>query len=452
MRRKLRDYQKEMLKYTLSVQHPALFVQMRLGKTIVAIRSIKLRFASKILVVAPYSALYGWNEELYMENQAEKGIIELFGKRQERLDSLDLNYDSSRWFLVNKEGHRVIPEMADYHWNAVIMDESHFIKGPKSGVSRFWIDNFRGADYRYILSGTPAPESELDYYNQIRFLSHRYWRENNFWKFRHRNFGIIEHHAYVSPKGSKYITKNLARRCFFLSRHDVNLGGKKIYEKRYVKMTDKVRSIYRRVEKEFVLEYLGLEQETIYAPTKYIWLRRLCGGFADTEFVSYAKMKELKALLEGELNGEQTVIVCRHTNEVVKVSKWLSKWWKIGTIYGAVKKVSRPAIIKDFNDGKINHIVAQPTTIEEGVNLSKSDTIIFYTTPDGGKTRMQVEDRIVDTSKNDSSLIIDLVCRNTIEEDVLRSLKRKETRQTTMKRMVQRLQRKYNLGDKKNVR
>ena len=441
--RKLRDYQKLMLKYCMETQNPFLAVQMRLGKTIVTIRSTRVKGSHKNLVVAPYSALYSWMDELEKENQYQHGVIELFGNRKQRLHSLE---EKGRWFLLNKEGHYTIPEVADIHWNSVILDESHFIKGARTGVSDFYIQNFRNADTRYCLTGTPAPESELDYYNQIRFLGHNYWKEKNFYQFKHKNFGVINYEAYISPEGSKYLTKTLARRCYFLSRDDVNLGGIKIYETRYVELSPKVRAIYNQVEKEFVLSYLDEEQETIYATTKYIWLRRLCGGFADKEFISYTKIKELKYLMDTELKNQPLVILCKHVNEVRKVTKYLSKWWKIGMIYGDVdKKKARPKIIKDFQEGRLDHVCCQPESVKNGTDFSRSDVIVFYSTPDPGETRQQVEDRIVNTSTNNSNLIIDLICKHTVEEKALKSVKRKESKQKMMKRLVKELQKKHNI-------
>lgn len=449
-RRPLRLYQKVMLYYCLSVQHPALFVQMRLGKTLVTIRSIQVRHGSKILVVAPYSALYSWSIELELEQ--EQNVIELYGSRNERLQVLDDQYQQNKWFLFNKEGHRILPEIADFSFDIVVLDESTFVKAPYSSkkgsqVTRFYCQNFRDAMHRYILTGTPAPESELDYFNQLRFLDWRLWREQNYWEFRHKHFGIINHTAYIKPEGSRYIENILTKNCFYLSRSDVKLGGKKIYEKRFVQLTDKVRKIYEKVEKEFVLEYLGMAQETIYATTKYVWLRRLCGGFVDNEFISYVKLKEIENILTTELKGEQVVIVAKHVNEVLKISKYFTeKKFRVGTIYGAVdKRKKRPEIIKAFQTGKLDLVVVQPETVKHGTNLSASDTIIIYTTPDGGETRMQIEDRIVNTATNDSSLIIDIVCKDTVEEEVLTNLHKKESKQDLMKRTIQRLQKKYNL-------
>ena len=165
VRRPLRLYQRVMLQYCLSVQNPALFVQMRLGKTLVTIRSIRIRQGRKILIVAPYSALYSWSIELELEQ--EQNTIELYGSRNERLQVLDDQYATGKWFLLNKEGHRILPEIADFSFDIVVIDESTFIKAPYSTrkgsqVTRFYCQNFRDAMHRYILTGTPAPESELD--------------------------------------------------------------------------------------------------------------------------------------------------------------------------------------------------------------------------------------------------------------------------------------------------
>jgi SNF2 family DNA or RNA helicase len=225
----------------------------------------------------------------------------------------------------------------------------------------------------------------------------------------------------------------------------VHLGGKKVYERRKVQLTKKVRKIYEKIEKEFVLEYMGQAQDTIYATTKYVWLRRLCGGFVDQEFVSYVKIKEVEHLLSGELKNEQVVILAKHVNEVKQLTKYFSKKYSVGMVYGGVSKLKRPAIYKEFQSGNLDLIIAQPETIKHGVNLSASDTIIVYTSPDGGETREQVEDRVVNTARNDSSLIIDLICADTIEEDVIKNLVRKESNQAMMRKMVQRLQKKHNL-------
>lgn len=450
MDRPLRQYQKAMLRYSLGVRHPAFFVQMRLGKTLVGIRSAKLRSPKRVLMVSPYSAMYGWKRELFLEKEYERGVVELVGPKKVREKLLEDNYDKARWFLINKEGHLALPQLADYHFDIVMLDESTFIKSPYSTrkgckVSRFFCENFRDADHRYIFTGTPAPESELNYYNQLRFLDHDNWEENTFYGFKQRNFGTVGFTEYISPEGSAYLEDVLARNCFFLTRGEVNLGGKKVFETRSCPMTSQVQKIYNRVEKEMVLEWGGGRLDTVFATTKHIWLRRLCGGFADTEFISYSKLYELQSLLRGELKDEPTVIICKHRNEVEKVAKFLGKHWRVDYIHGGVAKRKREEIQDKFMSGKLDHVIAQPRTIAYGVDLSISDTLIVYTAPDSGEIWMQVQDRIVNTAKNDSSLIIFLTMAGSVEEDRILQLEGKESAQDATRRSVQRLQKKYGL-------
>ena len=113
--RRLRPHQKPAFRYAMQNEHPALFMRMRLGKTIVAIRralATKPRYHEDgrglhCLVVAPNSALESWQDELAIENQ--KGVIRTEGSRNQRLKDMCA---WPRWLLLNKEGWLSIPEIA----------------------------------------------------------------------------------------------------------------------------------------------------------------------------------------------------------------------------------------------------------------------------------------------------------------------------------------------------
>ena len=81
--KQLRPNQRDAFAYTMRVAHPALFMEMRLGKTLVAIRRVKTYAdCSKILVVGPYSVLSGWEDDLMSDG--ELGIWRLTGTAEER--------------------------------------------------------------------------------------------------------------------------------------------------------------------------------------------------------------------------------------------------------------------------------------------------------------------------------------------------------------------------------
>ncbi len=88
MKRRLYKHQKTAMAYCLRVPHPALFMQMRLGKTLTVIRRVKLMSIDnpKVLVVLDrFSALGGWVDDLTHED--EKFII-LMGIKAKRLQLL----------------------------------------------------------------------------------------------------------------------------------------------------------------------------------------------------------------------------------------------------------------------------------------------------------------------------------------------------------------------------
>lgn len=440
--RSLRLNQKQALAYSCKVVHPAFFMEMRLGKTLVTIRWAKYRRLWKNLIIGPYSVYKGWRDELALEDEEKWGVVPLFGTREERLQTLETNYDTNKWFFLNKEGHLVVPEIADYSWDSVIVDESTCIKSHDSKITDFMCSNFREVKHRCILTGTPAPESELDYFSQLKFLDPQIFNEKNFWEFKRNNFGTIGFNTMISPRGSKYLSNRLAKYCFFQTRADVNLGGEKIYEKRYVQMSSEMKTMYKKIAKDFMIEINGkVVDATVYAHTKYLWLRRLCGGFVDGKMMFGDKVTELVYLLRTELKNQQVIVWCKFTDEIEYLSDYLTQvGFTVGMVYGKIPPKNRPMIQEAFQRKAFDIFLLQPGCFKYGVNLSCASTMIYYSTPESSETRQQSEDRTIDVSLATGCLIIDLIVEDSLEEDILLSLRKKENNQSMMRRIVQRMQ------------
>ena len=440
MRRVLRPNQKKAFDYCTKVQHPALFMEMRLGKTLVAIRALRYYKARRILVISPYSAFYSWLHELELEE--ESGYILLEGPKEERKQLLKRGWDEGcKWFLINKEGHLVLPEISNYPWDGVVLDESTCIKTWGNKITAFFTNNFRAVDHRFILTGTPAPESELDYFLQLEFLNPEIFDNDYYWDFKRKYFGFLDFRLSISPQGSRYIPQRLAKYCFFQSRRDCKLGGLKIYERRYVYFTTEAKEAYQRIAKEFLLEYSGeIKDSTVFSITKYIWLRRLCGGMLAGNLIFDSKLSELLYLIQGELKDQQIVIWCRFTEEIKFISeRFEQEGYRCGIIYGEIPQQERRILAQAFQERQFQLLIAQPECYKYGANLSCASTMIYYSTPEGLETRLQSEDRTIDLMKTDSSLIIDLIVYDSVEQDILESLVLKEGKGEMMKRIIQRL-------------
>lgn len=442
-KRRLRQDQKKALRYCIRVSHPALFEEMGLGKTLNSIRFCKHKGASKILIVAPFSAFDGWQIELELEGEPQ--AIELTGTRKQRLDKLN---NGDKWYLLNHEGHLVIPHVKLINWDFVILDESDFIKSPpknnksktfgvRPNVSRFYCTNFKHIKNRMILTGTPAPEHVLEYFTQLYFLDPSILGFKNYYKFRDACFVQIGFDFIMKPSYKKKFYKKLNERCFFLTRKEAGLKGEKIDLIRKLKMTAEMEKVYKDLKENFILEYNKQEKKrTKYSPVLFHWLRELCSGFVDNDFIFSQKYDELNYLLYNKLKNKPVVIWCSYINEIVFLQ---SKVNDSKCIYGDVKIKEREQILRNFNKGTFKYLIANPDCIQYGTDLSRSDTMIFYSMPLGSKSHLQVKGRFERGEKKDSVLSIYLLMKNTIEEDIYTGLQNKKSQADIIRTMVKRL-------------
>ena len=170
MRRALRPHQKKYgYNYCLENCACALFWEMRLGKSLVPIRIEKIRKTKSVLIVAPYSALLSWEKEIILENETfvcldmQVNDIKLKTKyKPGRLTILKQTFHKVKYVMISKECHRFVPEIKEFSWDTIILDEAHFIRN-LNDTSEYYLKNFKNIGYKYVLTGTPAPERELDY-------------------------------------------------------------------------------------------------------------------------------------------------------------------------------------------------------------------------------------------------------------------------------------------------
>jgi len=424
MKRELRDYQKKALRYCHQTRHPALFMEMRLGKTIVAIR--RYAESERILVVCPSSAFISWQEEL--DAEGEDDHVLLIGTRKKRLAIL---VEQHKWNIINKEGFLALPEVANVLWNAVIVDESTFLKHPKSKVSKFFTKNFRAIKSRMILSGKPNPESALDFFQQFLFLDSGKTFGRNYWVFRNRFYQKAGYQWFPKRGTGRMIDAQVKKNSFVLRRKHVHLDTPIVYEKRHTYLPEKLRETYKTAEQEFVLEFEGKElKKTVHTIVKYTWLRHLSSGFIDGRLMWHGKINLLLELLKGELEGEPVVVWFAYNEALAPLQQILTSLeipsW---TLTGELEVSDRIKVIKAWRRAKNGVLMAQIKCATFGTNLSHAQTMIYFNSPLSLQEREQTEARII-TAEEDSTplLCIDLLAHKTIDGDIYNLLKRKKAR------------------------
>lgn len=430
----LLPHQKEALAYTFKTDHPALFLDMRLGKSVVY--SYRVRSYPKNtmnLIVCPISAIDGWIKALREITQVEP--IVLYGERLERLEGLRAG---ARFYIINWDGIRVIPEIATVKWYSLCLDESHLIKNPKSKTTKYFSKHFKKIPHRWILTGTPDTEATMDIIPQFNFLDPFILR-TTYWEFR-TNYTYMSDYMKFKPnsRGERLLALAMSK-AFIRTRKDVDFPCEKIYENRYLTLPPEMQKKYDICEKEFLIEEMlkqnPLDFKTLFSIQKAVWLRLMTSGIINGKIVWQDKIAETLLIVSG--TSESVIIWATFIDEFNLIIESLkkNKITHLG-INGAIPVKKRTDLIKQFNSGEKRVLVAQPECYRFGADLSKSSVMIYFSQPNSLITKVQTEDRVVHLTKKCPVMIYNMIVKNTIDEDMTDSFSDKKTDSLRLRKLV----------------
>lgn len=438
-RRELFPHQVDVLQRIQKQPRIALFLQMRLGKTLLAIRWA-MQFPAPRLVVAPLSVLLSWQKELHLEGH--KSYL-LSGPKISRFH--DFQKSRAPWALINYEGlypdrNGIAQRVMTYTWSTVILDESVRIRNPKAQITKLCSRHFSSVPNRAILSGLPNPEGPLDFFEQFRFLGISFFGCKNYWEFRTRYF-VPDTHGYTwnpTLKLLKKVKSVVSKKAVVVSRKSVGLANRVLTEDRHVELPQKMRTVYDNVERTFAL---GSEQ-TAWRLTMYTWLLRLAGGRAinkeKQKFYHDAKLDELAELLQGNLRNEKTLIwfvFRREGRAILKKVRCLGRCAAI--IHGDVSIEKRERHKVRLENDELDTLCLQFQTARYGLDLSAASTAIYYSRTASSDAYHQSLDRIVHPEKQGPLLGIHLVTQNTVDERIKEMLLEKQVKGQGMLRRLQ---------------
>lgn len=434
-------HQEDALRYLQKNNGGALFMEMRLGKTLVVIRFAKKRKFKRVLVVAPVEGLWAWQRELDLEGENADLLV---GTREQRINKL---WSSSQcWKLINYEGVLSIHEdLSRVHWDAIVLDESRRVANPKAKTSKAILHLPRHGECRMVLSGEPAPEGPLEYFNQFAFLTHSFLGSSNFWQFRNAFFREVAPHEWLPfPNRLERLKQGIREAAFFLNRKQAGIPDRKIYELRTLRFPPPIQKMYKGILDDFVASLDGkLFNSTKWVPVQYMWLHQLASGFLGEQMVWPGKVNQLLELLQGELRHEQVVVWFKFNAPLHAAAKALTgKKVTNGLIIGEETRAAREATINRFRRGELRVLLCQVKCGKTAIDLSNSSTAIYFANSYSLEERRQSEDRILNPKKREPLLYLDLVTEQSVEEDLVEVLKSKagESR-FYMSQLISKLQR-----------
>jgi SNF2 family DNA or RNA helicase len=156
-----------------------------------------------------------------------------------------------------------------------------------------------------------------------------------------------------------------------------------------------------------------------------------CGHFvADdgtTQEVKSNRMQELLDVLE-QTEGK-AIIWCHWQKDAKSIIEKIEQEYGPGSVvdyYGLTPQDQRQDNIRKFqSDPKCRFMVGTPSTGGYGITLTAANTVIYYSNGYDLEKRLQSEDRAHRIGQKQTVTYIDLICEDTVDEKIVKSLRDK---------------------------
>lgn len=429
----LRDYQIEDAIKLSKRSAMGCFNEPRTGKTPTSLAACHLKKCKKILIVCPASALYPWQNEFetwYKQNcvvadgtlKKRKEII-----RTQWTNGLVISYDSLK---QTAKSTGVVADILAAKPDAIIIDEAHRIKNPKSATTKA-IFALKSIPYRLALTGTPAPNRSYEVWSILHFLYPNTFK--SYWDFIETHYNTaLRQNAQGSyfkdilgmrTESKKYIQRVLNEISTRRKRKDVMewLPDKEHrviklplnkYQQKYL---DDLETCFEteHVVTQGVLDRLIRYRQVCLAPAllelkgtspKIEWIKQYCKDYPEKSILVFSKFTSFLHLLKKEVPEAELIV-------------------------GATPSKQREDIRKRFQAGEIKLLLINIDAGKEALTLDRASVTIFTDKfPPVGDIE-QAEDRFVATTKEKADKgheIIDLIMKDSYEEIILRMIKHRK--------------------------
>ncbi len=443
------EHQRNALNESAEKVQWAYFMEMGTGKTKVTIDNMAYLFFQKkidsALIIAPKSVYTVWQSEIEthlpdeLKYKIYKWNLDKPKDYQNLNDSKDLKI-----FLMNVEAlstKRGVEGAIDYltknKLNFVVLDESTTIKNRSAKRTKNILGLRKLSHIRRILTGSPITKSPLDLYTQCQFLSTELLGFSSYLAFRNRYAEMTDipvgSGRYISvPKYYKRLEELETRLKQFSTRirKDQCLDLKpKVRQKRYIDLEGDNKKLYEKLRTSALAI---VEDSTISFSnklTEIIKLHQVCNGFTKNDDGEIMALHQQKLNTLDEILNEtdgKVIIWANYIYNIKEIIAFLEKKYgkeAVVSIYGDVNVEDRKeAVDRIQKDDKCRFLVGNPTTGGFGLTLTACNTVIYYSNSYNLEVRMQSEDRAHRMGQKGTVVYIDIVCRNTLDEAIMKSL------------------------------
>ncbi len=303
------------------------------------------------------------------------------------------------------------PEIADLKNFTLILDESSCIKNDKAKRTKFILK--MSAKNVILLSGTPVAGKYEELWSQCRLLGWNisktaYW--DHYIRTVTQNIGGFPLKIVIGYKNVDRLKRKLREHgAVFMKTDEVFDLPEQIHNTIKIKNTPE----YKKFRKDRIIKIEDHELVGDTTLTKMLYERQLCGQY------NKHKLSVLEDLLE---STEDRAVIFYNFNEEYRQIKELCKKLKkpVSTINGSIKD------LKDFKDKPNTITLVQYQAGAHGLNLQKSNKIIYYTLPLSSELLEQSKKRTHRIGQNRTCFYWYLITENSIEEKIYKVLQKRK--------------------------
>lgn len=417
------------------IDHPssAVFLECGLGKSVITLSAIwQLMFdyfsISRVLVIAPLRvARNTWPDEIEKwDHLSDLRCSVVIGTEAERKAALArkadiylINRENVDW-LITKSGYR-------FDFDMVVLDELSSFKSAKA--KRFKSLMKVRPRIKRIVGLTGTPGNLMDLWPEFRLLDQGQRLGRYIGAYRTRFFDPDKRNQQMI---FSYKPKPGAEKDIYLLISDMTISMKSLD---YLKMPDCVinevkvslsedeREVYDEMRKEMVLDLNGEEIDAVNAAALSGKLLQMANGAIYTEeketiVIHDQKLEALEELIE-EANGKPVLVAYWFKHDLERIKSRIK-----------VREIKTDKDIRDWNDGKIPVGLVHPASAGHGLNLQAGgSTLIWFGLTWSLELYQQTNARLWRQGQKETVVIHHIIAKDTIDEDVIRSLKLKEKTQ-----------------------
>lgn len=448
------DYQKAAIEHELEHKACGLFMDMGLGKSVVALTGMDILQNDTFeirrwLVIGTKKIVQSvWRQEAKKwDHLKHLTFSTVMGTERQRKEALKAK---AHIYLINRENVAWLVSQAQGKWpfDGIVIDESSSFKSHDSRRFQAICKVLPATKRRIIMTGTPMPKSHLDLWSQAYILDLGERLGGSFTRFKETYFCQEPYRAYSwslrSEEHGKQIEDKLKDICISMQAADYLKLPPQIDRIVTIPLPAETKRRYEDFEKKQVLAILQKEGKKVTAANAAALTNKLlqfCNGSVYDEnkaahWQHDEKLDWLEAINE-EANGSPVLVFYSYQSDVERILKR----------FPDARILDTDKDVEDWNAGKIGMLIAHPLSAGHGLNLQEGGNVVcWFGLPWSLELYLQGNARIMRQGQLHPVIIHHLLCEGTIDFEVWEVLQSRMDDQNAMMAALRARIEKYSLN------